>query len=313
MKSFFKVSLFFSLILLYGCTKSHSLEDLGNGKSPSEKTALSKFILIDTSRTAPNDTVEIIYFKYDDQSRIVAMNDINYNWTGHPDTTTFNSQYWEESTYYYKGADTLPYMRLIKNVDNLGLTRIMTDTSYRDYDAKGRLVKDSSINFSIISGGIYKTYRDMVVKYSYPYPLLVRTIKLFSSPYTTHTDSLQQTIVDGNVVYQKDPRPVSTKYTLWPTCHFTFDSHPNPMYRNGFCVEPAYSFYNFFGIGIKYENQKNNYLMVSKHLPVPTGSSDFEFLYDYTYRSDGYPATVFLTLKDGSGSPFGFKGIYIYP
>jgi hypothetical protein len=306
---------FFSLtaiiIINTSCSKGKS-DDINSSLSH-DSVLVSKFILLDSSFNSDNDTSEIIYYKYDVDKRLIESLDIYYNQTGHPDTTSFNKLYSIKKNLYYDNTDTLPHEIITKEVRSAGFIVISIDTSYRSYDLTGRLIKDSVHSYRSISGGIDNgSYSSAVSQYIYK-DLFVYIKSVYNSSYTTE-DSIIQASANGNIIYQKDLRPVSTSYVLAPTCNFIFDTHPNPMYKNGLNAAPIYGLYNYFGIGIIIENQKNNYISVEKSTPLPSGgSNDVNFKYIYKYRTDGYPVEVVIEeYVPFYNTPFRRRGLYIY-
>lgn len=303
------------IITVAGCKKGKSAPDSGTGVVNNDHTLISKFILLDTLKAAPFDTMEVISFKYDSLKRISERADIYYNWQGHPDTSSYSNRYWKITSLYYTGTDTLPTRLITKEEDNIAYIRFSIDTSYRKYDVNARLIRDSSRSYSRISGGINNgTSGAGVTDYIYTSQFLYRKYRAVTTPSSIVVDSVAQSGVGNNITYQKDPRPVSTNYSysLWPTCNFIFDGHPNPMCKNGLSMEPLYNSYNAFGIGINFQNQRSNYLSVKKSTPIPAGSNDTYFSYTYKYRADYYPLQVIIISNIVIGTPYGYKGIYIY-
>lgn len=308
-----QVLLVVSFFMVAGCSKN---QEPGKPRGSSSGVLVKKFVLLDTTRTAPNDTLRVIYFTYDNSDRLTKVSTIYYNWTGAPDTTSFNQPYWSTRSFYYNGTDTMPFKTINARRSNVGFAWIIKDTSYRKYDAASRLISDSSYTYGYISGNINPgSFGSNFMSYTYGAQYVVR--KLYTITHNgapLEVDSVLQSAANGNVYYQKDPRPVSPNfgYTLHPTCNFIFDNHPNPMNKNGAFTEPIYNSYNDFGIGVNFENQKNNYTSVKKSVPIPSGSNDIEFTYKYTYLSDGYPASVSITNHFQGGAFITFKGVYIY-
>ena len=300
---------------LTSCNKGNSASDSGNGIVNTDHTLISKFILLDTLKPRPFDTLEIISFNYDALKRVSQRSDIYYNSLGHPDTSSYSNRYWKITSLYYTGEDTLPTRLIVKEEDNIAYIRFSIDTSYRKYDLNARLIKDSSRDYSYISGGINNGTRGAsLAEYIYTSQLVYRKQSAVSSPNNFVVDSVVQATSGNNITYQKDPRPVPTnyQYSLWPTCNFIFDGHPNPMCKNGLNMEPLYNSYNTFGIGINFQNQRSNYLSVKKSTPIPSGSNDFYFSYDYKYRADFYPLQVIIISHTAFGTPYGYKGVYLY-
>lgn len=303
---------------IISCSKGSPPDLIDNHppENPSQ-VLLAKFVFRDTAMKPPRDTILIMHYSYDDKERLTQTRLIHYNWTGHPDTSSFNEEYWTYRNYYYTGSDTMPYKIISESKRRVGFIEIGRDTAYRRYDALSRLIVDSVKEYGYMSGGINPgSYGTVVNYYTYGDNYVIKNHYAVSKLNTfTGTDSIIQNKIRGNVVYQTDPRPypAPNTYMLFPTDNFELDEHPNPCNKNGAFSEPLYRLRNTWGIGMYIENQKNNYLSIKTSDRIPTGSNDNYYRYEYVYGANGYPLKVRLSHHFGDPTTsLSFQGVYVY-
>jgi len=135
LKRILPASLVTLLLALFSCQKEIRI-DLGR-VTGNDSSLLEKFVLLDTTMAAPNDTVYYYKFIYDINKRVSRAFEIVYN--GPFRDTVFRSGY------SYTGSDTLPFKIDASDVNGNSQT-------YYSYDNAGRVIKDSSIETWVASG-----------------------------------------------------------------------------------------------------------------------------------------------------------------
>jgi hypothetical protein len=270
------------MTLLAACKKA----DVQQTTPPTTVPLLATFIVLDTTQTAPNDTLEIYENTYDNMHRL--SDDSAYS---------NNRADVEVSTLSYIGSDTLFYREddAFWNLSTLS----ERDASYKSYDVYGRLTKDS----------IIRTY----LAPSSPTDVETRNFLFNGSAviysdtdYTASTagtiDTFVQTINNGNIAQELNQ---TFNY------YYTLDTHPNPLFKNKFGVSPIIDAQGgSYGYAYTEAVQKNNYLQT--RAIDSSGNVFIDYHYQYTYLPNGYPSTI-IKYDYSSGTPvFLFKGIYIY-
>lgn len=131
MKTFLSLSKFFLIAAILGfssCQKEYTFQETKVvSTTTSDSTYLSQYIELDTSFTAPFDTVSIKKFIYDNQKRNSLIQLFNYNSSGQP------LELWQYQ-FYYNGTDTLPYKKILQLFNLPGMVQqTYNDTSYYQY------------------------------------------------------------------------------------------------------------------------------------------------------------------------------------
>ncbi len=286
------LSLFCCTIIIFcSCQKDDSDQNI----VPQNPMLLKKFIALDLSQTAPNDTTGIIEYSYDNLNRCTVIKNTYY-----PSLET-------DMTYnYYVGSDTLISSRTIIYNGSDTSKEIFT------YNSVGQLLSDSTI--TILSSSTYTlTYSYQILSNS----RIQSTINSNSSPFLFATYNIQYDN-NGNHLAEKDSSfdyNIGSGYVYKSVSDLTntFDTKPCP-------------FYNLYPkrlIGLDYENalqddqpfywsiiQKNNILTeVRTTNPTTTGLSPYNHSFSYTYGADNYPLIIKYT-DNLTGEHY--KGIYIY-
>jgi hypothetical protein len=283
MKKYLHLSLFFTIAItgIVGCKKSSS------GSSKNNGVHLIKFIELDTSITAPGDTIEEDTYGYDNLGRWTFESDLSFN-INFPGIAAEGSGL----TYanYYTGSNTLPYLNVINEYEQ-GILQDSNADYLLSYSSEG-LLKDSDV--TIETG--YPNLAD-ITTYQYNGSTIIET-GVTDPPGGSSFDTVMQTKANGDVVSQVDN-------DLYQGTNFTasFDTHPDP-----FPDAQIPGFLIVYGDNIDFE-QKNN---LTEIIGADDEDNPVHTKYQYTYNANGYPATV-MAYDWSSGSPvFVYEGIYFY-
>jgi hypothetical protein len=283
--------LFILLIGIASCKKT-------NNGSPTNNVLLSAFIELDTTQSASLDTVETITYKYDNLKRLSTVTDSVYN-NGLPNIYDAGI-----ATYFYNGTDMLPYKSADVSLNSGGGSGdyYLDDTDYILPDGKDSFT-ETNITNGVPTVTTISVDQD-IANGSFVYGIETNYIPSFS----IQLDTVSQVTVNGDVVSQTDNTVLSPLLSRNAT--FSFDTHPNPfIIQRG----PLQTYPNIYDIedGIGNQPQKNNYTEINE--PDQSDPTDsYHWKYQYTYNSNGYPATV-VEYDLTSGSPvFVYKGFYFY-
>ena len=281
------------LISIASCKKSSSGSSTNNIR-------LSKYILLDTTQKAPYDTLSVDTYKYDNLNRFIASTEISYG----DETPGLPDSGFGFIGASYSGNSTVPNMTV--NDDDGGQSGYNTDdTDYILSYTPGVMSKDSEVNGSSTNGVPDPKFITVMEDILSGQTVIENTTNYIPT-FNAYSDTATQTFSNGDVISQTDNTAIGNQpYNYWT---MTFDTHPNP-----------FAVYNFGPRNIAIlelgdDNlplqpiQANNTTEIIRNSP----SSPLHLKYQYTYNSNGYPATV-VEYDWSSGSPvFVYKGIYIY-
>ena len=281
-----------SIIFFCGSCKKDSVSD--NNILP-QGTLLKKFVVLDLSLSAPNDTSLVFEYTYDNLNRCTVIK-----------TTSYPSIDIAMTYNYFNGSDTLISSRIMPY--NNGVD---TAKEIFMYNAAGQIVSDSTVNIygGIAHSGVY-SYQisgniiTLIYGNSVGTPTLkgIYHIQYDNGNHLAEKDSLYNYYTGSGYVYQSVSDLANT-----------YDSHPCPFYN----------LYPHRVTALDYENdleddmplywsiiQKNNTLTESRVTdPTTTGLQPYNNSYSYTYGSNSYPSTVNSTDNLTGGH---YKGVYIY-
>ena len=277
-----KKIIFFAVVLISvaSCKKTNSgLQTSG--------IHLSKFVEIDTTLSAPGDTLERDTYGYDNLNRWTFESDLSFD-TNFPGIAAEGSGL--TYAYYYTGSNTLPYLNVVNEYDHSILLDSNADYLL-SYSLSG-LLKDSDV--TIETG--YANIAD-ITTYQYNGSTIIET-GVTDPPGGSSFDTVMQTKANADVVSQVDNDSYQgTNFTA------SYDTHPDP-----FPDAQIPGFLIVYGDNIDFE-QKNN---LTEIIGVDDENNPVHTKYQYTYNANGYPATV-IAYDWSSGSPvFVYKGIYVY-
>lgn len=310
-------------LLLVSCQRELDIDITERQTDATDSTVLKKFIVLDTTRQAPFDTINYESFVYDTDGRIKNSYVVFPN---NPDIDTVSI-----NTYFYHGSDTLPYKgEIIDAGDDIVLSS--SGSSYWEYDNTGRLLKDSSIFISRdnppsedweIRSGTF-TYTPNGVNYH------VR-LKYYSVPggpvsrETIIMGKVENTISNNCVVGQVDSifyeYLVNNNGTLTADSTYSvnrvnleYDANPNPFFKIFPAGIPVFNL-DYYGFdyweqphNFKWGNSENRVYYSTGFMP-PLGSQSS--IHVFGYRSDGYPVVCWDTFT-GGGTTFVEKYVFIY-
>lgn len=284
------------LISIFACQKEFTIEEDPTIPGVEDSVVLlKKYIRLDTTLTAPNDTIFTAVYTYDNLKRCTL---IQYKYFDHPHAMEEEGTATE--TISYIGNDTLMSSRIVR-VDNSDGTSF-TNSAFFTYSASGSLFKDS-MNYNMSRTVFSHRYEGNIVH---------SVSKFSNSPADTVLYSrhhLQK--VNGNIVSEKDTAFDASNG--WPYSQFTitavtgqYDTHPNPLFK----VSPPWPVLFEAEHYFQYEfsaQQKNNFLFNSTFF----GDTE-EYTYQYTYLPDGYPSVARIHYVNPGIHNEYWKAIYQY-
>lgn len=278
MKSFLTAITLVAFILI-SCEKNES------ANAPAATPELIGLFRIDTTLSAPFDTVQRYVFDYDAQRRLSTKTFMKTD--GNGDTLYIVVEY-----YTYHSSDTFA-SQVIRTKRESGSSNINRDTTFFRFE-NGRHVWDSTRQ----SGRKY-----IVNHYDHtPYALL-HNASIFLQPNTPEwqiNSMIYQTKVNGNIIYQIDTvvseylrTPASTVFDRFERS-YTYTNITNPLFKisqadfNDYLHDEDYMFGGNY-VSPNLPSQEVSSLR-TWHSPGPgSGGYDRTVNYSYTLRPDGYP------------------------
>ena len=287
-------------ILFISCQKEISEGTGGTPLDPPDTVSsvlLKKYIKLDTTLAAPNDTIFTASYLYDNAKRCTS---ILYKYFDHPDALYEGTV---EEKIFYNGSDTNMSHRTMVNTYAAGTDRT---AEYFTYDANGRVLRDSIDAIGNDASFYYRYDGNIIHTTAHFLPDIADTFL-----YTTH--HIQK--LNGNIITERDsayevnqPWPYGT-----PTVALTdaqYDNHPNPFYK----LSPPWPVVFEIEHVLQDEwrvQQKNNWLRSYQEFDGwGAGESDL-YTFQYTYLANGYPSIVRIKNTYGGDDHY-FKGIYQY-
>ncbi len=173
---------------------------------------LKKFIVIDSAQLAPNDTLFIYTYSYDNLHRCIQIevNDYQNSRIGH----TYN---------FFNGTDTLISSRKLIN-------QLRTDSvfEYFSYSPDGKMVSDSELVFRGLNRVVF-TYQYLSVNNSITSIINSSGQPFLLAKYLTTKDNY------GNIVSEKDTSfeyySGTYHYKNNTNISYTYDANPCPFYN----------------------------------------------------------------------------------
>lgn len=298
-KTIFFVSLIlFSSLLFFSCQQEPDADFLDNREPETEdSTLLVKYVFLDTTLSAPFDTVSYTSFVYDASKRLINSYEVDKLFLD----TLF------KATYYYNGSDTLPYKKTILRADADGDLTVC-DTSLYSYDHMGRLT-DYSLHIVWRNSGsmdilnVHTAY--VYTSYGADGRTEARNYSIPSGPVDDHwirTHKIYNTIVNNCIQKQIDSlktvsydagtgAPFDSSYVA-VVSDFQYDNKPNPFLRAYRVSEPLYP-----SDGNEEWRQPHNLIRADSHYEIylssgSTGTGSFKKVNSYEYKTNGYPHIV---------------------
>lgn len=215
MKYFYPVQLIFVVLLFMSCSK----DGARNNQFPpsTDSIYLDKVYAIDDLN---NDTVHVFSYTYDNQMRVINMEDR---------TSAFTNPPARSFSFYYVGNDTLPYKSVYVEQQSGGANTI---TIFHFKDGNGRNLKDSIINSGL---GGPNTY--LLSQYEYDGNTRVyinHHVGNYITPAAGFDIRRDTMILDnaGNIISGKRymVNTSSGEWELSSMIDFSFDAYVSPFY-----------------------------------------------------------------------------------
>jgi hypothetical protein len=272
------------VVILIGITSCKKTNN-----SSAQVVLLSEFIKLDTMQQTPNDTLEVDTYKYDNSNRWIYEDDIVFNDVF---PAKRDSGYENTTTNFYVGTSAVPYLDIITESQS-GVLQTTNNDYLLSYSPQGLLLKDSDVETDA-------GFPDITIVYNNTYTgsTITQVSVDLSDPTNPSYDTVTQTKLNGNIIAQVG----SVNNADGANFTASFDTHPFPF--------PDTYLSQFVNIGNDNVDfgQKNNLIEIQG----PVIGTPTHYKYQYTYNTNGYPATV-IEYDWSSGNPvFVYKGIYIY-
>jgi hypothetical protein len=256
---------------------------------------VKKIVHLDTTLTAPNDTIEIAGYRYDSTGRVL------YGYL----YSKFNPGVFDTSLriyYTYTGNSTQPD-RVVKIQYDLGHIILSYDTSFLSYNSEGYVVKDSAINHDPLSTPVY---------YSYNYSLSGSDVILTTKTYGPDPNGIgipstrvyHQARASNDISTQLDTTgPYRTNYVS------VFDQKNNPLY---FSIPVHYLVYDPLDYVMDNTNKHLVTDLTWNEKDISSGATQMEhYKYEFQYDKNEQP-TIARELDLITNSPKYKKYLFIY-
>ena len=279
-------SLFLFMIAgLHSCEPNRSeLRD----PAPTNSLLLKQFIVLDTTLSAPDDTIYKYKFYYDDLNRCTSI-------TGTDGIDPF------VIINYYNGNDTLMNRRILCSTGD-------TTSEFFVYSPDGKMLSDSVIESA---AGLSRFFLDYHNTTSQGGTILINS-NSNEFEYNNYTSTRD---VNGNILHLKD-----SLYQISPNGYFltssseaniSYDDKINPFYKlvPNFISDVESECSNIFTfLPFLSLPQKNNILTETRIYSM-ISNINFNNACQYEYNSDNYPTIV--RVNDVANSVT-YKGLYLY-
>jgi hypothetical protein len=278
-------------ILFFSCQKETNFDTV---VPPIDTTGvlLKSYTRLDTTLAAPNDTIFTVNYTYDGLNRCTGFTGKAFQPGGPPYT------YLE--TWSYNGTDSNLSKKTTIYYDN-GVAQDTT-MEYMEYDAMGRMIKDS-----ILEG--QNLYMVFLYRYAGDY---VYTVSRNIPGIDTSRFNMHYLIKNNDdITIEKDSSytlGTGSVLNLFSTAKsdMTYDNHPNPLYKVSVHLPVLFEFEHILREEFDMQ-QKNNSLTINQVFTSLT--SPDEYTYQYTYLPNGYPSIARIHYITGDKR---WKAIYQY-
>lgn len=283
----------FSAIII-SCQREVSDELPPNGPpvGGDDSTVLWKFVVLDTTRAPGQDTADFYYYDYDASDRISHVSNGWYD----AGSSGPSFDYWKEIDFYYNGTDTVPFKTTSESFDEYFQEHRFDTTMYTYQNG---LV--SAIATRSVSTTPTETRRST---FTVQYTVNGSTVTTLSrsstaidpappGPVCETTHTYINTYTNGNITNER----VTSAGCVTGSgidLTFTFDNKINPFYK----IETRFPVIDYDVFAAPLPVQKNNLTAAGT------------YRYAYTYKPNGYPATV--KISDATDPDEHGKGIYFY-
>jgi hypothetical protein len=294
------ITIFITLtVFIISCQKEISIEGETNPTPPPSDSAflLKKFIVLDTTLNAPNDTIFRYAFFYDNLQRCTSFKGSD----GIDSFYTYN---------YYNGTDTLMSKRKVHSIGIYGDSTI----EYFNYSPLNKVLTDSILSYEY---SVNNTVGNFYLSYPSSSNPNGTVIVRSNGNQFEYNNFIMQRENNGNLLNVKDSLFVlsGANYVLTETANsnISYDNKINPFYKivPNFLVNvliessPIFTFAPFQSLP-----QRNNILSETKIFnPQTPGLDNFNNSFQYIYNSRNYPTIV--RVRDILNNKY-YKGIYVY-
>ena len=276
------------VVSLYSCQKEVE-GTIPNNRVQNDSIFLDRLVVVDTTQPTGLDTIESVFFIYDNQKRLSKLKSYN-TWSGTPDSLIME--------FLYSGTDSLPYKHIVYESF---LSLIYSDTIYYAY-SNGVVVRDSIVSWEL-TGGSNSGAEVTEFSLSGSQVSIVEKFYnwVFGSYVLSGTDQGSVTISapGGNILSQTRASGGAAFFDL---VQASYDNNPNPISR---AIKIRYPLLeaDFFDCATLQRNNPVHTLYEEPGYPAETST------YSYIYRSDSYP--IQRNYSSGSGGGFS-KALYYY-
>lgn len=276
------------------------------GSVTSSGTYLAAVYQIDTTLSAPFDTIARYIIGYDVQNRVTVITEFDTKPNG-------DSSFYSVETFSYSGTDTLAsqsteYYREFTSP-------IYTGNSHSYYAfVNGRCTLDSTVS----STGYYLerfVYNGNTIQKN--------STSLNNSTFSYGHSTIYQTLVNGNNAYQLDTSVSYFNINNPGSYHYqreeittTYTANPNPFFQ---VKKQVLRPYYYDDIGITSEAapknlivQQNETMMIWNGANPPAVNRQNQLNYTYTFRADGYPTELRYTVVSSGNPTAKGKMIFVY-
>lgn len=286
-------------VMLQSCQKDFTIDNVATvitTPSLADTILLRKFILIDTTLAAPNDTLYTYSFAYDNLTRCTLL-------TARGIVFGNNVAYIQN---YYNGTDSLISKRKIWQTNSPDST-----IDFFIYSQVGKMLSDSILEYSNIG----------LTNFNFDYQAITNQggiiINKSNGQLFEKNNYLINRDNNDNIIYEKDSTFLYNGFSY----AFLQTTTNTISYDNKIC--PFYKLFPKFLVQVQSEGstssilppfhnmpQKNN-ILVETNVVTPTvqGVDNCNNTYQYSYNVNNYP--VIVIVKDILNNKT-YKGVYIY-
>lgn len=254
---------------------------------------LKKFVLVDSTQPAQNDTLYIYTYSYDNLGRCIQIEVKDYENASIGYTYNF-----------FNGNDTLISSRKLVN-------QVYSDSvfEYFSYSPAGKMLSDSVVEFSGSDPNVF-TYHYSSVNDSLTSVINVNGQPFLLGKYLLTKDNY------GNIISEKDTSfeyySGAYHYKNTTTISYTYDSNPCP-FKNLYPKRLTGLDYELIAVDdiplFLFLQNNNTKSKVSATQPTTSGIGSSNRSFTYTYDPNNYPLSlIYRDLRRG----YVYKGTYYY-
>jgi len=259
-----------------------------NNPPTNDSIYLAKYVELDTTLPAGQDTTIIYTFSYDGFKRIKNVRILDYYSPAY--TYDYNIDY-----YYQSDNDAHPY-KIVEVETEPAIT--YSDTHYFTY-SNGFVASDSSILYRVTNNELLDKYVALYIDSGDQTFIQTKDSVFSPNHFYTHAGTIFKTYQNENIVAQVDTSTTGNTLTNAARYQITYDSKINPFFK----IDVPYPVYD--DANLSFETGKNN---MTERSAFDNNSSVFDHKqYQYSYRADNYPLKVrIIDMIDPTESRTGF-------